>query len=65
MSLSGSAATASPHYLSISGEWGLVIIQAGSRCEALWALLMDAQKATRKQKGATDEPHSIQLCSKA
>lgn len=35
MSLGGNAATASPHQLSSSGEWGLIIIQAGSLREAL------------------------------
>lgn len=45
MSLGGNAATASSHQLSISGEWGLVIIKAESLCEALKAPLTDAQTA--------------------
>lgn len=65
MSLGGHAATGPPHHLSISGEWGLVIIQAGSHCEALQAPLMDTERATHKQQGRADKPHSVRLCSEA
>lgn len=56
MSLGGNASTASLHHLSISGEWGLVIIQAESQCKVLKVLLTDAESAMRKQVGIADKP---------